>query len=188
MIETIELRNFRGHVMTSVPCAPFTLLVGENASGKTSVLHAVRYASEGLADSLPGLWAHRGSDEMRVVLAWASEEGPVRVEATYERSAGSDGELRRVQADVRNENGSIGRRPRAHWLTLRAEGRPHAKSALVGNERAGDATFASHSNRRPKRPPSSSSVNCIATRCESKSKSGRNAARGTTSSFIVTIY
>jgi putative AbiEii toxin of type IV toxin-antitoxin system len=121
MIESITLRNFRGHVATTVPCAPFTLLVGENASGKTSVLRALHYASEGLVPALPGSWAHRGADEMQVTLTGAGREGPFQLEATYERPPRSDGELRYVHGDVRNADGSIGLRPQALWLTLRAE-------------------------------------------------------------------
>lgn len=41
MLSSIELTNYRGHTHTTVPLARFTLLVGDNASGKTSVLHAL---------------------------------------------------------------------------------------------------------------------------------------------------
>ena len=42
MLTEIELKNYRAHVDTRVPLARFTLLVGDNASGKTSVLSALR--------------------------------------------------------------------------------------------------------------------------------------------------
>jgi AAA domain, putative AbiEii toxin, Type IV TA system/AAA ATPase domain len=42
MLTEIELKNFRAHVDTRVPLERFTLLVGDNASGKTSVLAALR--------------------------------------------------------------------------------------------------------------------------------------------------
>jgi AAA domain, putative AbiEii toxin, Type IV TA system len=121
MIESIELRNFRGHVATTVPCAPFTLLVGENASGKTSVLHAVRYVSEGLRNTLPESLARRGSNEVQIFLTGTGREGPFRIGVTYERPPGGEGELQRTHGVVLNEDGSIGRRPQSHWLTLRAE-------------------------------------------------------------------
>lgn len=41
MLTAIELKNYRGHADTRVPLAGFTLLVGDNAVGKTSVLEAV---------------------------------------------------------------------------------------------------------------------------------------------------
>jgi predicted ATPase len=121
MIESITLHNFRGHRATIVPCAPFTLLVGENASGKTSVLQAVRYVSEGLRPTMPGSWAHCGSNQMQVTLTGTGSEGPFRIAADYERPPKSDGDLQRVHGEVLNEDGSTGSRPQALWLTLRAE-------------------------------------------------------------------
>lgn len=44
MLTTIELVNYRGHVKTEVPVGAFTLLVGDNGVGKTSVLRAVELA------------------------------------------------------------------------------------------------------------------------------------------------
>ncbi|MFO0607675.1 MAG: AAA family ATPase [Polyangiales bacterium] len=44
MIESVRLVNFRKHVDTTVPLTQFTLLVGDNGSGKTSVLQAVHLA------------------------------------------------------------------------------------------------------------------------------------------------
>jgi AAA domain, putative AbiEii toxin, Type IV TA system/AAA ATPase domain len=41
MIDKIRLRNFKGHLDTTVPLGRFTVLVGDNASGKTSVLEAL---------------------------------------------------------------------------------------------------------------------------------------------------
>jgi predicted ATPase len=42
MIESIEFTNFKALCKTTLPLAPFTLLLGPNGSGKTSVLQALR--------------------------------------------------------------------------------------------------------------------------------------------------
>ncbi|MBL8680641.1 MAG: AAA family ATPase [Myxococcales bacterium] len=41
MLTSVRLENWRGHVDTTVPLAPFTVLVGANAVGKTAVLEAI---------------------------------------------------------------------------------------------------------------------------------------------------
>jgi energy-coupling factor transporter ATP-binding protein EcfA2 len=41
MIESLELRDFKGHRETTVRFAPLTVLVGPNGAGKTSVLEAL---------------------------------------------------------------------------------------------------------------------------------------------------
>ncbi|MHB1423457.1 MAG: AAA family ATPase [Gemmataceae bacterium] len=42
MIESIEFTNFKALRQTTLPLAPFTLLLGSNGSGKTSVLQALQ--------------------------------------------------------------------------------------------------------------------------------------------------
>jgi hypothetical protein len=42
MITRFRLENFKGHRDTDLALQPFTLLVGDNGSGKTSVLEALR--------------------------------------------------------------------------------------------------------------------------------------------------
>ncbi len=41
MIRELTLQDFKGHRSTTVPLGPFTLLVGDNGSGKSSVLEAL---------------------------------------------------------------------------------------------------------------------------------------------------
>lgn len=120
MIESITLRNYRGHVDTTIPCAPLTVLVGENASGKTSVLKAVRWVSEGLDDALPGAWAHRGARELSVAVRGAGPEGAFQIHAAYQLQGGA-GELTRARDGVRNVDVRSDAGPRALWLSLRPE-------------------------------------------------------------------
>lgn len=49
----VGLKNFKGHANTQVPLSRFTLLVGANGSGKTSVLEACRLVADALVVS-PG--------------------------------------------------------------------------------------------------------------------------------------
>lgn len=52
MLRAIELRRFRGFQELRVELGPTTAIVGKNSSGKTSILHAVRLATEALAWAL----------------------------------------------------------------------------------------------------------------------------------------
>lgn len=46
MIESIEFSNFKALRKTTLPLAPFTLLLGPNGSGKTTVLQALELVSQ----------------------------------------------------------------------------------------------------------------------------------------------
>lgn len=120
MIEHITLRNYRGHAATTIPCGRFTVLVGENAAGKTSVLRAVRWISGGLGPTLPAHELRRGASELEVVLAGRGPEGAVRIEAAYAPREGAE-LLEKTRASVANDDGSTGRRPHAVFLTLSPE-------------------------------------------------------------------
>lgn len=120
MIETITLRNYRGHSGTAIPCGRLTVLVGENATGKTSALRAVSWISEGLGPTLPAHTLRRGASELEVVLTGSGPEGAWRIEATYKPGDGTDA-LHQVRASVQNDDGSVGRRPHATLLTLNAD-------------------------------------------------------------------
>lgn len=125
MIETITLRNYKGHTDTKIACDRLTVLVGENASGKTSVLQAVQWVSEGIRDTMPGRFLRRGASELEIGLTSRTIEGKTRTLATYESVVGPDGraadELRLKAGEVRNEDGSTGSRPVAKWLSLNPE-------------------------------------------------------------------
>jgi len=41
MLTSVRLENWRGHIDTTVPLSPFTVLVGANAVGKTAVLEGI---------------------------------------------------------------------------------------------------------------------------------------------------
>src|SRR5581483_4642831 len=74
MIESIFLRNYRGHTETTVRCGRLTVLVGENASGKTSVLRAVDRVSRGIEAELPVELLRAGSEQLDVRLEGKSPE------------------------------------------------------------------------------------------------------------------
>ncbi len=137
MIDTVRLKNYRGHTDTEIAFGRLTVLVGENATGKTSVLEAVHWVSSGLQDTLPADLLRRGTTELELVLTGTGREGPVRIEAVYARQGqqselqqmrasvlnedGSIDELRQTRASVLNEDGSTGTRPQAEVLSLNAE-------------------------------------------------------------------
>src|SRR5947199_10736629 len=60
MIESIEFTNFKALRKTTLPLAPFTLLLGPNGSGKTFVLQALK-AVASLAAQQVGIHRHAGA-------------------------------------------------------------------------------------------------------------------------------
>ena len=85
MIRTFELRDFRGHRETRLELGRFTMLVGDNASGKTSVLDALALQSSLAPNpvaSLRDTWApenlvRRGSGlSARLVLEGIQGQAP----------------------------------------------------------------------------------------------------------------
>lgn len=78
MFTAIHLQNFKVHVDTRVPLSPFTLLVGPNSVGKSSVLQALA----SLVDRKTIRTDHRhlpGNSEMRVAVTTNGEEGGLAV-------------------------------------------------------------------------------------------------------------
>jgi predicted ATPase len=77
MITRFRLENFKGHRDTDLALQPFTLLVGDNGSGKTSVLEALQVPGN-LADDLRTAetskdWSLRGTS-VQELLRWGAEE------------------------------------------------------------------------------------------------------------------
>ncbi len=68
MIESIEFTNFKALRKTTLPLAPFTLLLGPNGSGKTTVLQALRAIATVAAHESGGSLPTWG----RTVLMWSS--------------------------------------------------------------------------------------------------------------------
>lgn len=61
MIEQVRLVNFRRHADTTVPLTQFTLLVGDNSSGKTSVLQALHLAGQTFSKARRVIFAYERS-------------------------------------------------------------------------------------------------------------------------------
>jgi predicted ATPase len=120
MIETLTLRGYRGHTATTIPCGRLTVLVGENATGKTSALRAVRWISEGIGPTLPAHQLRHGANELAVILTGRGPDGGFRIEAAYAQHDRKD-IVHQVRASVLKDDGSTGLRPRATFLTLNAE-------------------------------------------------------------------
>jgi predicted ATPase len=68
VIESIEFTNFKALRKTTLPLAPFTLLLGPNGSGKTTVLQAL----QGIAVHSAQLAGYSRQDGGQSALAWAS--------------------------------------------------------------------------------------------------------------------
>ena len=91
MLSEVELKNYRGHTNTKVPFARFTLLVGDNAVGKTSVLEAVSLVARSVTQGPDLLFTGETAPELvRRQGAASSTELIVRgVDASAEEAAWS---------------------------------------------------------------------------------------------------
>lgn len=126
MIGTITLRNYKGHTATSFSCDRLTVLVGENASGKTSVLQAVQWISEGIRNTMPARYLRRGARDLEIALSSRSPRGETKIAAVYttEATEGLPTDELRLQhesSSVLRDDGSTGSRPVAMWLSLNPE-------------------------------------------------------------------
>ncbi len=96
MLKTIHLQDFKGHRDTTLALGPLTALVGDNASGKTSVLEALELLSmvgEGSGSTsihgfVPGDVLRSGADKIRVEAIGSNENAPWRVQLTVEQTDG----------------------------------------------------------------------------------------------------
>lgn len=68
MIESIDFTNFKALRKTTLPLAPFTLLLGPNGSGKTTVLQAL----QGIGTIAAGLGALQRHHAARIQPDWSS--------------------------------------------------------------------------------------------------------------------
>lgn len=59
MLRRIRIERFRGFELLEAPLQPATVIVGPNSSGKTTLLHAIRFALQALADTL-----HEGTSRL----------------------------------------------------------------------------------------------------------------------------
>ena len=101
----VELTNFKGHVHTDVPLSQFTLLVGANGTGKTSVLEAIRLVIEAFVTS-HGAFGSKSEDLLRDGL-----------EVDLIRRSFPDGLLSPEGADLQVEL-DFGEEPSTIWLLV----------------------------------------------------------------------
>jgi predicted ATPase len=97
MLESVELKNFRGHADTVVPLSRFTLLVGDNAVGKTNVLRAIELAGSVVQNPLHAFasedgfkesrFLRSGASSLKVRLAGREEDQPWRYELEWPGSS-----------------------------------------------------------------------------------------------------
>ncbi len=122
MIDSITLKGYRGHTSTTIPCGRLTVLVGENATGKTSVLRALAWASKGFEQTLPTSWLRSGDHELSLSIAGREHDKDFRVEVTYRLLDGVNRDsplsLARVEGSAVSEGDSPARRPQAIFLSL----------------------------------------------------------------------
>ena len=86
MIEHFSVKNYKALESVSIPLTPIHVVIGQNDSGKTSLLeaiHAFCSSTQGpLIDAFPGMWTgrelvHFGADKPVVELwrVWSVTEG-----------------------------------------------------------------------------------------------------------------
>ena len=77
MIKSISFKNFKILRKATLPLSRFTLLLGPNASGKSTAMQSLAFAQN------PGLY-----DFNRIVTAGEERTGSVEVEVVFESSGG----------------------------------------------------------------------------------------------------
>jgi hypothetical protein len=79
MIQQVRVQNFKAHRDTTVPLGRFTVLVGPNGSGKTSVLQALRAMGRLANDSLGPFHALLGELPPSSIVNRATPGGPISI-------------------------------------------------------------------------------------------------------------
>jgi hypothetical protein len=121
--------------------------VGENASGKTSVLELVRDVWGGMADTLPLDTLRRGADSLRYELVHTSRGRRHTLRAEYKPR--EELELRAERIQVEDADGAVGNRPNAVMLSLdarslAASSAPRSSRPALGPQGEGLASVLAH--------------------------------------------
>ena len=148
MIDSIRLQNYKGHSDTTIHFARLTVLVGENACGKSSVLELLHRTSEGLPDHLPIELLRHGGDALAWTVHNHDDDDTTTITARYEPATGSP-VLHATVREVTTGRGEVGRRPQAMLVALSpqalaASSKPESAHPSLGPQGEGLASVLAH--------------------------------------------